>query len=204
MWRISNKSDMVSVEAWIYINLDSRGDRRAAVEAQLREAGVSPDRVHRIAAVQHEKGYIGCSMSHVLALELMLQKGWARAAIVEDDFAWGINVEDALPVLERALAAPCDVFLLSMSSYRRVTQPREDGLVRVVQSRYTSGYVATLEYAPKLLQSFRDRVEEQAACDMVWQSLQKRDVWLGTVPPLGYQTPSYSDIEKRFVSRPHK
>ena len=76
-----------SPSAIVYINLDTRPDRRREVEAAL---GSLPYRVpiHRIAATAHEQnGHIGCGISHIEALEWARAQGLEEVLIVEDDFA---------------------------------------------------------------------------------------------------------------------
>ena len=70
----------------LYINLDSRADKRTAVEAELAAVGW-PGR--RIAAIHKAPGELGCALSHIAALQLLLDQPSARHALVlEDDFVF--------------------------------------------------------------------------------------------------------------------
>ena len=66
----------------IYINLDSRIDRRTHFESQFRKIGFQPQ---RFSAIRNADGAIGCSMSHVACMELAIKNGWDHVLVCEDD-----------------------------------------------------------------------------------------------------------------------
>ena len=67
---------MEFVDAWIYINLDERNDRKVDIEYQLSLLNIPKEKIHRFSAIKNEKGYLGCSMSHKKVLELILENNF--------------------------------------------------------------------------------------------------------------------------------
>jgi GR25 family glycosyltransferase involved in LPS biosynthesis len=63
----------------LYINLDSRKDRRVHVEAQLAalKSGIPTMEVERFNAIKHVvHGAIGCSMSHLRCIQIAKERNW--------------------------------------------------------------------------------------------------------------------------------
>ncbi len=76
------------VDAVLYINLEHRVDRREHLLGELARAGVPAEKIHRVDAVRRDVGALGCTLSHIKAFNLMLEKGWSRVLVLEDDFTW--------------------------------------------------------------------------------------------------------------------
>ena len=70
----------------MYINLDSRVDRKEHVEKELVKIGV----IHpeRLKAVKLENGALGCSMSHLKCIEIAKQQNYEYVLICEDDITF--------------------------------------------------------------------------------------------------------------------
>lgn len=193
---------MDSIDAWLYINLDTRPDRRALVEAELDKLGVEPQKRFRIQAERSDFPLRGCCESHIKALEFALSQGWKRVAILEDDILF-FDAErvkatfDALP--------PCDVFLPSMGKTDRCVVPYNTQFVRVLRSQTTSSYVISKDYIPVLLENFKESYckfhsdKVKYALDIFWTTLQPKGVWLSTERPLARQRPGWSDMSNQFL-----
>ena len=101
----------------VYINLDSRPDRRDALESQLAAVGWPAGLVHRLPASAEADGLLGCTRSHARALALAQAQAWPAVAVLEDDVAWrdARRVRAALARFLRWAAAggAWDVVLLS-------------------------------------------------------------------------------------------
>jgi hypothetical protein len=86
----------------IYINLDRRPDRRAAVEAELERVGFPRSHIIRFPAIAHPTSpNAGCNLSHAAAIRMAGELGLEAALILEDDFQF---IDDAAAV-RAALAA---------------------------------------------------------------------------------------------------
>uniref|UniRef100_A0A6C0EAF1 Glycosyl transferase family 25 domain-containing protein n=1 Tax=viral metagenome TaxID=1070528 RepID=A0A6C0EAF1_9ZZZZ len=181
----------------VYINLDERKDRDLQVQQELRN--VFPDAsIHRLSAIKVNPGYIGCSLSHIAALELAQRNNWPRVLIVEDDIMWtAFNTEQ----LELLLSTQHDVVLLSG------TYVKSDGF-RLLSGQTAAAYIVEAHYYDTLLSNFRTSVSRlqtggkynKYALDQYWKLLQTRDTWLIARPSMGIQRPGFSDIERRNVN----
>jgi hypothetical protein len=67
----------------LYINLDARTDRREHMERILDGYNYE-----RVSAVYDEYGYIGCAKSHIKCMEIIVQRGYDRCIVLEDDFVF--------------------------------------------------------------------------------------------------------------------
>lgn len=97
----------------VVINLPERADRRRGLDAELRKLGLSLDHpdVHIFAAIRPagpegfpSTGAHGAFRSHLGVMERMLEKGWDRALVLEDDMAFAPGAAARLPGLAAALA----------------------------------------------------------------------------------------------------
>jgi glycosyl transferase family 25 len=201
------------VDAVLYINLAHRDDRRKHLLVELEKAGVPAEKIHRVDAVKKDPGALGCTLSHIKAFQMILEKGWQKVLILEDDFTWMPGVE-ALGIAEKVEGLvgskkPWDVVQISWNPSGRVIG---DGplswLRRAVGVRTTSGYFVRRGFVEVLLENFKEAAVKMfkggfspdVCCDMNWQSLQNDADWYVALPPLGYQMDGWSDVEGRDVS----
>lgn len=183
----------------VYINLAHRTDRRAEIEAELACFGTG--RVERFDAIRHAHGGLGCSKSHLAVLERAKANGWRNVLIVEDDFVWHAR-EAGIPRLTALAAAPYDVILLAAgySKYDPTT-------LRVESAQAATCYLVAAHYYDTLIANYKEGIAQfesttdygKYALDQWWKQLQPRDRWYIMRPTLGYQRPSYSDIERKVV-----
>ena len=74
----------------IYINLDSRFDRRTLFEEQFKELQVRYPQdfafapIPRFSAIKDDHGAIGCTKSHIECLRIAKNNGWDHVLIFED------------------------------------------------------------------------------------------------------------------------
>jgi glycosyl transferase family 25 len=177
----------------VYINLDERVDRNLQVQQELRK--VFPDvAIHRLSAIKFNPGYIGCTQSHIAALELGKRNNWPRVLIVEDDIVWTAFDPQQLEIL---LSKPHDVVLLSG------TYIKSDGN-RLLSAQTTTAYIVEAHYYDTILDNFRTGLDQLKAggkyrtyaLDQYWKLLQGRDTWLISRPSMCIQRPGFSDIER--------
>jgi len=185
------------IDKIIYINLDSRTDRRKQIEEELN---VFPkEKVERFAAIYDSFGAIGCSKSHITVLEYVKTNKWKNVLIIEDDMIWK-NFSDGIKQLENLVNEPYDVILLG-STYATYNQNR------VISAQTTTAYLVNNHYYDKLLENFKEGhnlLKEtwnlpEFSLDQYWKKLQATDTWYLIKPSMSIQSPSYSDIEKKNV-----
>mmetsp|Transcript_4314 Transcript_4314/g.15203 ORF Transcript_4314/g.15203 Transcript_4314/m.15203 type:complete len:271 (-) Transcript_4314:399-1211(-) len=167
----------------LYINLESRADRRASIESELRKANISAERIEAVhisvrdpvlAGCWNESfaftcaGRIGCQRSHIKALEYASAKKWPHVAIFEDDFQWvpGVDAERVLANLEQIQRwrPDWDVIVLSLNVMEKeifeknvvkVGRKMTASLVRVDNALATHGYLIRSRLYPFAIQMFR-------------------------------------------------
>lgn len=199
------------VDKILFINLNKRKDRRLRIVKQLKKLGVPKDKIVRLEAIEHNPGYIGCSLSHISALEMAQQNKWERILILEDDFFFS-ETEENFNNLNRYFTAlhhsNWNVAILA-ANYHTVTPLQSvDYIVRVDKAWCACAYIVNSSYYDKLLHNYRSGVfallqggsQQEYALDVNWHSCMQEDLWLGIYPNSGYQLPDKSDIEGMLVN----
>jgi len=75
------------LDAIIYINLDTRTDRKREIESELERMGVDKTKIIRFPAVYEKyNGHLGCAKSHLAVIQLIKNSDYQNALIIEDDF----------------------------------------------------------------------------------------------------------------------
>jgi glycosyl transferase family 25 len=164
----------------VVINLKARTDRLRAFEDSMQAAGIdcNKERVVRFEAIEMpQKGWLGCTRSHIAVLERAIAQQWPRLTVFEDDFQWRCNgnVVSAVSGTLSQLPAQFDVFLLD--AFVRDSEPIEPtasaGAVsdivratatagtanvpeRVRQASVAAGYIVQQHYFATLLANFRE------------------------------------------------
>jgi hypothetical protein len=203
---------MEYIDCIYYINLDHRKDRNEHMQTWLRETGVPESKIQRIDGVYRtDKGYLGCTESHIKALETFINSEHTICCIYEDDYTptdaltyWS-NIQHIFKV-----GLAFDVILLSYNAL--VSTPSgHPHLEKVTYSQTASGYCITKQYAKTLLNNFKESLSlaleseklygknSNYCCDIYWRSLMPIGNWYTYVPRLGLQMESYSDIEKQIA-----
>jgi hypothetical protein len=202
-----------TIDVLYYINLDKRTDRRAELEGEFRRMNIPASKIVRISAVAKPKaGALGCSMSHCIALERFIASGHSTCCIFEDDFEFTADPWTVRQTLLSLATVPFDVCMIS--GYVKQSEPTAyPSLERILNAQTASGYIVSRAFAPTLLRNFREGVphleagfrrtgaEDPPYCvDQYWKRLQPPSRWYITIPKLGKQRASYSDIEQKKVS----
>lgn len=201
---------MEHIDAIFYINLNSRPDRK---EHFLHEMShICPDltKIHRIPAIPDPIGSIGCSKSHILAVETFLANpDWNTCIIFEDDFTcYNHDISYNNQILTTCIQEfpQWDCIMLSISKWnKKLTNTHIPNVKKVIEGQTASGYLITRHFAPILLDTLkegRDKLIETKniplyANDQYWKKLQPLHNWYVPVPTLGYQYGNFSDIEQK-------
>jgi GR25 family glycosyltransferase involved in LPS biosynthesis len=197
------------VDVVYYINLDHRKDRRNLFLTEMKKLNLSPDKIIRIPAVYlKDQGHLGCSLSHIKALEQFIQSGKNTCIIFEDDFEF--TVQDPMSYLQKLNKIDYDVVMLASNEIS--TTKYNDFLKKVNMATTASGYLVTKQFAPMLLQNFKEGAvllektyqsgayKGEYAVDQYWFNLQQQNKFYVFTPKLGQQRDSYSDIQQGNVS----
>lgn len=201
----------------VYINLDRRTDRRDEIEHELNHFGLL-ENATRISAIDKGTfGAIGCTMSHLKALETAKSNGWNHVVVLEDDFCWRDDTTpkslgSLLKTFEDeadTIALKWDVLFLSCRPYSVHSIEGCSVGKRVTRALTSSGYIVSARYYDALIQNFSESIAlllmhgsmsvPQYALDVHWASLQNKDTWIVLEPIVGKQRPGYSDIARKHV-----
>jgi len=204
----------------VYINLDEREDRRNHFLQEIAKLRLKGPQPHRIAATKLEEGAIGCSISHIKALEHAKKQGWPQVLICEDDITF-MNPETFLLSLSKTLYrersesggnALWDVLLIAANNWPPFSQ-QYDNCIRIRNACSATGYIVRQHYYDILLQNYREGVKlfmenrdkkHLYAVDVWWKRLQVRDRWWMVIPATVTQwEQNYSNIEGTMVSYSH-
>lgn len=187
----------------IYINLEHRKDRYESIQNtinSLYEIFTVKQTLRINAVYKPSEGFIGCSMSHIKAL----QAGFSfldseYILVLEDDFVLHDDTKklDILKTINTIvdLSKP-DVIMLAGN-------PRKVKLnqFKLTQCEYvlsSSAYLVRREYIPRLIANIKESIELHTPLDVHWNSLQEKDNWI--LYRIGYQYANYSDIECKSVN----
>ena len=203
---ITNISDIKNI---VYINLDSRPDRKAHIEEQLNIVGLKTFK--RFKAIKTANGAIGCTMSHLKCLEDAREKGLSHLLICEDDTLFlkpEVFKQQFNSFLARHPQSSWDVVLLAGNNMLPYAQI-DDTCIKVSHCQTTTCYLVNGHYFNVLIHNIKEGLNKLMqdqkkgtlyAIDKYWLHLQKRDRWFLIIPLTVIQKEGYSDIENKTVN----
>ena len=190
----------------LYINLESRSDRRAQVESELKKIGVETP--NRFKAIKLENGAIGCSMSHLKCIELAKERNYECVMVCEDDIEF-LNPQLFLSQLQKFLDKNIswDVVLIAGNNMLPYT-PVNDNCIKILNCQTTTGYIVKNHYYNTLIQNYKEGIQNlmknptnnEYKIDKYWFQLQRKDNWYLIIPLTITQRENYSDIEKKVTN----
>jgi glycosyl transferase family 25 len=194
----------MSIQAY-YINLDTRPDRRAQMEADLERMGIPAE---RFAAIPHSMGHVGCSKSHIEVLRLGHASEAEHVLVFEDDYEFLVDKAVWDDTLTAFLKAHPKYSVLVLYNYRH-----EEGLVKPVlptdHTGGTAGYMVHRDYIHTLLNNFTTSANAlestgahwQFALDQYWRQLMVPHQWFKTCAKVGRQRSGFSDVERKHIDK---
>ncbi len=80
---------MEQIDVIFYINLEQRTDRKEHFLQEMKKFCVDESKIVRIDAVYNAIGALGCTKSHIKALEQFMENpAWKTCIVFEDDFTF--------------------------------------------------------------------------------------------------------------------
>lgn len=192
-----------------YINLDSRTDRKQAVEKELNTMGW---KYNRFSAIKNKNGRIGCSMSHLQLIKMAKEKDLPYIVIIEDDihFTKPKWYNEKLGELLKEFS-DYDVVLLA-GNLRNPVKKVADTVLQIKKSWTTTGYIVQKHYYQTLIDNITEGIAHlirepekhyMYAIDAYWMKLQNTGKWYIVYPRTVTQRPEYSDIEGEYKDYTH-
>jgi hypothetical protein len=186
--------NMNDIDAYIYINLENRKDRKDLLLNEFKKVSIPENKIHKISGVSKPKnGHKGCVMSHILALELAKLNKWKMVAIFEDDMELNVSVNEYNRLLNKALQHDKWDMILLHGSYQEIKEPIDNDIYYLKHSTQSTGYIIKSNYYDTLLDLFKNcnnnMVDEKwgdmehrmepYALDQQWNKLIKKDNIIG-------------------------
>ena len=150
-----------------YINLDHRGDRRAATEHNLTTKGFALENKRISAVYRPELPSLGCAMSHYLALaDLQSRSTASHFLVIEDDWRFEVSANFLESVIEAVTKTHPDWDVLQLSATDNIFSPiseitvdgTEASTVRLYKATSTAAYIVRRDYALTLNGYFADSI----------------------------------------------
>jgi len=197
-----------------YINLEERKDRLHHIENELKKIGVIGERINAIKSIK--QGAIGCTLSHIRAIETAKQRGYEQVCIIEDDIEFR-NPELFKKQLKKFVEnteIQWDILLLS-ANVAPPHQSVDDYCARVFNAQTTGCYIVKQHMYDILLENFKESAKLQMqnpvekkmfnpyAIDIHWKKLQYSYFWYIITPLTVTQIQGYSDIEGQITNYDH-
>ena len=197
------------IDAYIYINLDNREDRKKLILEEFKKLNIPEEKIYRIAAVRKPKnGHKGCVQSHILALKLAKLNKWNKVAIFEDDMELNVTPDEFNNKIKNALEYNKWDMLVLHGSFQEMKKDINNDMYYLNHSTQSTGYVIKSNYIDTLMNAFllcnthmsddkwgNDK-HEPYALDQQWNALIKKDNWIGFKPNLIKQRESPSSINE--------
>ena len=200
---MNNINDIKNI---FYINLDTRPDRKAFFENQMKMIRL---KAVRFKAIKNSCGALGCSLSHLALLKYAKKHNLDHILIMEDDIMF-LNPQIFIQNINNFLSnhKDFDVLLIAgnnMGEYTRI----DENCVKIQKCQTTTGYLVKSHYYDKLIHNFEQGInhlikninlKDDYAIDQYWTALQLVDTWYLLTPLTVSQKADYSDIEKRHTN----
>ena len=196
-----------------YINLDHRTDRRSEIESELARMNLTEKAERFPATYVQEQGILGCTISHLSAIQLAKARGYKNVLILEDDFEFLLEkevVESRLETFFRSkIGKNYDVCMIAFGLAKPSGEPIEDCplIKRVIEAQNAAGYIVQEKYYDVIIELYEMVIpllqETKAhwlyANDQAWKVLQEKDRWYHFTERFGKQRAGYSDNSCAFM-----
>lgn len=201
---------MEHIDVIFYINLEGRTDRKEHFLDEIRRLCLDEDKIVRIDAIKAIPPALGCTKSHIKALDtFMANPEWNTCIVFEDDFTFHNRSLQFNNELLRKFFTNFNkgMLLLATNQGRFPAQiTHVDEVKKVTYSQTTSGYCVTKDCVKEVYENFKksgellekSRSGPQHALDIYWNQLALPRYCFS--PNMGYQYACVSDIENRFVN----
>jgi hypothetical protein len=200
---------MDRIDKYVYINLDSRTDRKEHILKELKRFGIPDEKIVRISAVSSTKGAYGCALSHKLAMEQFKASGDKVWCILEDDHYFPQTYEDTNNIVNRFLDNnDYDVFLGCYCAVQGY-QLRDRVFRRAMKSSMTSFYIVKSNVCDALIASNKESArtldpakgkKTGVPCDFMWWNVMHIFVFVAPYKPYGAQIIDYSNIRNKVMN----
>ena len=192
------------------INLDRRKDRWRIVDRLSKEVNIELTRIPGVEGIDLDvqttpyfKGQLGCLLSHKNVLQDMLNNGYEKIIVLEDDATFHPQFINKFDEFYKQLPHDWGFCYLGGSNMRPPL-PISKNAGRAVETLSTVGYLITKSFAKNILLPMLSRKDVDYEVDVNFAKLQKEHNMYIFMPRLIYQYESYSDIQMKNVFYSHQ
>jgi GR25 family glycosyltransferase involved in LPS biosynthesis len=188
----------------VYINLDSRTDRRHEFEGECQKMDIC---VERFPAVVDPSGpAIGCCASHLQIIKDARERSLPSILVFEDDFEFLISKEEFQTVLN-TLPDDYDVVMFGYNLIREEEYTPAFG--RTLEAQTTSGYIVNQRAYDAIIARWEEGISLFRQnpshhwlyiLDQYWKPLQPAMRWYHAIPRVGKQRAGWSDLVGAIVN----
>jgi len=181
----------------LYINLEERKDRKTHIENLLRNLGMK--NVMRVPAIKHEKGFLGCTMSHILATSIAKKRNYPAVCIIEDDMSLTTDKEQLVSNYNyfKEQNLPKDILFLGGNVIQ--AHPINSKILKLEKVCSSVAYIIYQPFYDIWIQNLKDSIKKNLPLDVYWQNLILQSNAYIVLPLCVSQLKGYSNIEKKVV-----
>jgi glycosyl transferase family 25 len=195
---------MDTIDKFIYINLKRRTDRNEHIVKELKKYNIPQEKIERFEAIEHEKGTLGCALSHLEVMKKFRDSGDKVWCIFEDDHYFTQPKEVCDEYIKEFMENEnFDVFLGCTARLRG--NPVIGGkFTRAYRSNMNSFYIvkknvveAFIASNKQAIRSMRKNINDKKSgipIDVMWFNLMNVFFFITPNKILGAQLDGYSDI----------
>jgi glycosyl transferase family 25 len=195
------------VDKVIYVNLESRTDRKEEIETELNKFNIKYERFNAISRPDY--GIIGCTQSHLEIIKMAKNKRYKNILILEDDFIFTVSKDKFEEQIDLLFTSNVnfDICMLSYNLIKFKKNNKFTFLNNVLEAQTTSGYIINenmydimidlYTWTIPLLDSTRHHWIY--SLDQIWKLLQPITNWYCFNERLGKQSISYSDLHNDLL-----
>jgi len=196
---------MDKIDAFIYINLDKRVDRKEEILSELNKVGIPEEKIYRVPGVQCNFGALGCTLAHINALKFAKEKGFKHFIIFEDDFTFVVEPSTFYKNLSDFFDLNLDYNVTMLGYNLQKSEPFNELLGYAREAQTASCYLVNGDYTDTLINCLEEGAKQLAATgkhwiyinDQYWKKLQ-HEGWYYFLTRIGIQRAGFSDCAGGF------
>jgi len=202
----SSFANIKQIDVVYYINLDERSDRNKEILDELKKIDYPKNKIVRIPAIKKvDKGHLGCSISHMNAVQKFIKSGLNNCIIFEDDFQFIESSETVNKCFSDLLNSNINYDVVFLAYFDVQSKDSKYPFLRkIISGQASSGYLLNKKFAQTLLKNMKEGISlfekdytpPKYAVDQYWKKIQPNNNWYAFIPKLGKQRISYSDTDR--------